>query len=89
MHSSRRKNASYNESVNKMDVRNKGLAIQMPALNITLVEVHDELAKTTRAAKENHRSLQADHKGGPTNMDTEWSAAKKTNEELLTQTSTS
>ena len=34
------------------DVRNRGMAIQMPPLNTYLVEVHHELAKINREAKE-------------------------------------
>ena len=66
------------------DVRNKGIAIQIPALNTTLVEAHQELAKTTREAKEiaevcKRTTTTLEH------MHAEWSTTKKSNEELTIQ----
>ena len=34
------------------NIRNKGMTIQMPPLNTTFIEAHQELAKTIREAKE-------------------------------------
>ena len=43
---------SVNELSNNIEAKKKGIAIQMPPLNTTLVEVHQELAKCTRTTKD-------------------------------------
>ena len=57
------------------------MAIQMPPLHTTLVELHQQLAKITREAKE----IVIVYKRTPKvseQMHTEWSAVKQTNKEL-------
>ena len=39
---------SVNELSNNIEAKKKGIAIQMPPLNTTLVEVHQDLAKRCR-----------------------------------------
>ena len=53
----------------------------MPPLNISMVEVHQELAKTTHVAKEIAEVSKRTTKA-PDLMYTEWSTTQKTNEEL-------
>ena len=46
------KEQDMNKISKQRDVKNKGLAIQMLTLNTLLVEVHQELARTIRVAKD-------------------------------------
>ena len=63
------------------DVKNRGTTIQIPPLNTSLVEVHQELARTTRAAKDMVEVCKKAIKASNL-MHIEWSTTKKNNEEL-------
>ena len=64
--------------------RNKGMAIQLSPLHTALIEVHQELAKVTQEAQDIAEVCKRATKASD-QMHKEWSATKKTNEELSTR----